>query len=618
MINRLMTTEIRKRQKLRNNEYYDTQEMFDDLYNKSKNKDNYRFYKLMDLITDERNIELAYRNIKRNKGSATQGVNGHTITDVEIATNGNVVDYVRNRLQNYQPHEVRRVYIPKENGKTRPLGIPTMEDRIIQQCIKQVLEPICEGKFYNHSYGFRPNRSAHHAVARCKTLMNKSKLQYVVDIDIKGFFDNVNHGKLLKQMWSMGIQDKQLLCIISKMLKAPIENEGVPTKGTPQGGILSPLLSNIVLNELDWWVANQWEHFETEHNYLKDRGTYIDHSHKYRAMRNTDLKEMWIVRYADDFKIFTKDYKTAKKIFNAVKMWLKERLHLDISEEKSKIVNLNTNYSEYLGFKMKLHNKSGKKVAKSHMSNKAKNKAKRLLKGKIKEILKDVSIKNIYTYNAMVLGMQNYYKIATNVNVDFAEINYKVSKIFNTGRFKQVSSNKGIISESYKKFYSGYNGKTYFIKSKALYPIYGVTNKPPMNFSQDICNYTKAGREYIHKKQQSVSTRIMNYIMENPVENESIEYNDNRISLYVAQKGVCPISRRFLTIGDMECHHKVPKSKNGTDEYKNLIFLTTDVHKLVHATEEEIIKKYKNLLNLDDTALKKLNKLRTLVGNVII
>ena len=106
--------------------------------------------------------------------------------------------------------------------------------------------------------------------------------------------------------------------------------------------------------------------------------------------------------------------------------------------------------------------------------------------------------------------------------------------------------------------------------------------------------------------------------MENPVENESIEYNDNRISLYVAQKGVCPISRRFLTIGDMECHHKVPKSKNGTDEYKNLIFLTTDVHKLVHATEEEIIKKYKNLLNLDDTALKKLNKLRTLVGNVII
>ncbi len=170
-----------------------------------------------------------------------------------------LVAYVRKRLENFQPNAVRRVEIPKPDGRMRPLGIPTMEDRIIQQCIKQVLEPICEAKFYKHSYGFRPNRSAHHAIARAMFLANRAGYHFVVDIDIKGFFDNVSHGKLLKQLWTLGIRDKRLLCVLSKMLKAPIQGEGIPEKGVPQGGILSPLLANVVLNELDWWIASQWE-----------------------------------------------------------------------------------------------------------------------------------------------------------------------------------------------------------------------------------------------------------------------------------------------------------------------------------------------------------------------
>lgn len=181
-----------------------------------------------------------------------------------------LIAYVRKRLQNFHPHTVRRVEIPKPDGRMRPLGIPTMEDRIVQQCIKQVLEPICEAKFYKHSYGFRPNRSAHHAVARAMFLVNISKYRYVVDVDIKGFFDNVNHGKLLKQLWTLGIRDKQLLCVLSKMLKAPIRGEGIPQKGVPQGGILSPLLANVVLNELDWWIASQWETFPTRTKYSRE------------------------------------------------------------------------------------------------------------------------------------------------------------------------------------------------------------------------------------------------------------------------------------------------------------------------------------------------------------
>lgn len=602
-----MTTKNKKKQKLRNNEYYDIQEMFDELYHKSKNKSNYKFYKLMDLITDERNIELAYRNIKKNTGSKTKGVNGHTIEDVARITNNDLVGYVRRRLQNYHPHMVRRVEIPKPNGKTRPLGIPTIEDRIIQQCILQILEPICEGKFYNHSYGFRPNRSTHHAIARAMTLAQRNKLHYVVDVDIKGFFDNVNHGKLLKQMWSLGIQDKQLLCIMSKMLKAPIRDEDIPTKGTPQGGILSPLLSNIVLNELDWWISNQWETFETKHKYT--------HAHKYRALKNSSkMKEIFIVRYADDFKVFTRDYKTANKIFQATKMWLKERLHLDISEEKSKIVNLNTNYSEFLGIKMKVHNKENKKVVKSHLTDKAKDKIIKELKKQIVKIQKHTTTDNINNYNSKVLGQHNYYSVATNVNLDFQEISYIVNKsLYN--RTKNIRSKTGYKSECYKKFYGHYNLKIAYINKIALFPISGITTKPPMNFSQDICKYTKEGREKIHNKQQSVSIHILKYIMENPIPSQSIEYNDNRISLYVGQKGICPISKEHLIIGNMECHHKTPRECGGTDEYSNLIFLKTEVHKLIHATTIETIEKYKQLLNLDKDTLKKLNKLRKLVGN---
>lgn len=595
----------KKKQKLRNNEYYDIQEIMDKLYQQSVK--GYKFNKLYDLIISKENIELAYRNIKKNTGSKTKGVNGHTIEDVTRISNGDLVEYVRRRLQNYHPHKVRRVEIPKPNGKTRPLGIPTIEDRIIQQCIKQILEPICEAKFHNHSYGFRPNRSTEHAKARLDFFINRMKLTYVVDIDIKGFFDNVDHSKLLKQMWTLGIQDKQLLCIISKMLKAPIEGIGIPTKGTPQGGILSPLLSNIVLNELDWWISSQWETHKTHHEYTRnDR-------HK-RALKTSELKEMYIVRYADDFKVVCKNRQTAIKIYNAVKLWLNERLHLEISEEKSKITNLKKNYTEFLGFKIKAITKKNKYVAISHMSDKAKVKAKENIKKQIKELQKQTTFKNAQKLNSIILGMHNYYKIASHVNEDFSNIHYSVKKNLHN-RLKDVAKSNGIKPDVYNKFYGGYNFKTYYVAKVPIFPIAGIRTKIPLGFSQDICNYTKEGREKIHDKQQSVSTYILKYIMENPIPSQSIEYNDNRISLYVGQKGICPISKEHLTIGNMECHHKTPRECGGTDEYSNLIFLKTEVHKLIHATSKETINKYLSLFDFNKNDINKINKLRLMVGN---
>ena len=207
-----------KKQKLRNSEYYDMQEALDELHVKAT--EGKAFHNLMQIISCENNILLAYRNIKNNNGSMTKGTDRRTIEHYKAWSEEKFIKYFQDKLDNYHPKSVRRVEIPKpgQPDKTRPLGIPCMDDRIIQQCILQVIEPICEAKFHKHSYGFRPNRSTEHAIARTNFLMYKNQLHYVVDIDIKGFFDNVNHGKLLKQMWSLGIRDKSLISIIGRIL----------------------------------------------------------------------------------------------------------------------------------------------------------------------------------------------------------------------------------------------------------------------------------------------------------------------------------------------------------------------------------------------------------------
>ena len=596
---------FKKKKHLRNNEYYNLQDEFDKLYQQSKN--GKKFKNLLEIIESEENIQLAYRNIKKNKGSKTAGTNNNTIECIGKTKTNNLVQYVRNRLANYKPQTVRRVEIPKPNGKTRPLGIPTIEDRLIQQCIKQVLEPICEAKFHKDNYGFRPNRGTNHAIAMAMRFANINKLYHVVDIDIQGFFDNVDHSKLLKRIWAMGIQDKNLICIISKMLKAEIKGIGVPTKGVPQGGILSPLLANIVLNELDWWISNQWYTNKMDTNYKNDDS-------RIHTQKRTNLKQVMIVRYADDFKLFCKTHEQAVKIYYATKQWLKERLKLDVSEEKTKIVNLKTEYSEFLGFKLKVHKKGTRWVVKSHICNKSKKQIKTNIKTAIKElgIYKDKP--SALKLNSVILGIHQYYRIATNVYIDFEKIAYGLTKSLKC-RTKTFAGKTGGKSKAFIKYYGGYKGKPIYIKGIAIFPIHYISTKPPLCFSQDMCNYTPNGRMKIHNNLKKIDKYILIYIMRNPITNASEEFNDNRISLYVAQNGKCAISGKSLQIGDMEVHHKIMKQKGGTDKYQNLIFLTKSIHKLVHITDINKINEYLQNENLNNEQMQKLNELRELVGN---
>ena len=249
----------------------------------------------------------------------------------------------------------------------------------------------------------------------------------------RGFFDNVNHGKLLKQIWTLGIRDKRLLCIISKILKSEIEGEGIPDKGTPQGGLISPLLSLIVLNELDWWVSSQWETFTpngVKEGNMKGSKGWLSYARKY-----TNLKDGYVVRYADDFKIMCRSYTDAQRYYHATIDFLKSRLKLDISPEKSKVVNLRKNSSDFLGFKIKVLPKGKTRygyIAKTDMSDKAIKKITAELKAKVINIRKHTTVGRINAYNMAVIGIQNYYCIATNIYNNLTDVNYALLPTFRT------------------------------------------------------------------------------------------------------------------------------------------------------------------------------------------
>lgn len=603
-----------KKNKLRYNEYYDMQSIYDQLYADSKNGNN--FYKLIEIIGSEDNIRLAYRRLKTNKGSKTAGVDKQTIKDLHLLTDEELIAKVREMLGFYTPEPVRRVWIPKQDSnKKRPLGIPTIWDRLFQQCLLQVLEPICEAKFHPHSYGFRPNRSTHHAVSRVVTLINISKHHYCVDIDIQGFFDHVNHGKLLRQLWYIGIRDKRLISILGRLLKAEIVGEGIPNAGTAQGGVISPLLSNVVLNELDWWVSSQWETYQAR-NY-KDVGSFRCYARNY-----TNLKGGYIVRYADDFKIMCRSYPEAQRYYHATVEFLKDRLNLSISKEKSRVVNLKKNSSEFLGFKIKVIEKQSSKhrfVAKTDMSDKAIAKAKINLKKKVKEIQRNPSKNRVVNYNLTVLGIQNYYKIATNIYNNLTTVSYTLWKSLRV-RLKNCSSVIEFqnIPVNFQKLVMGIrkDKRIYQVKGIPMLPLTGQHHRYPLNFSQTINDYVVSSRKNYHRDLKAIPKDVLKQVRNTYSSSRSIEYNDNRISRYIAQYGKCYVTKRIIDIDRVHCHHILPIRLSGDDSYENLVVVDEFVHRLIHATNEITIGKLLAMMKLIPEDFERLNILREQVNNL--
>lgn len=279
--------------------------------------DKIKVHSLTGRITEDLMFK-AFKTVKKNRGAA--GIDKMTISMYEKNLSENLLSLMRELKQGlYQPVPLRRVHIPKGEGKTRPLGIPTVKCRIAQEVIRRLINPTFESRFHDNSFGFRMGRNCHQAVERVLQYA-KQGYRYVVDIDIKGFFDNIPQNLIMTSV-AARIADGNILKLIERLLNSGVMEDGEitpTTKGTPQGGVISPLLANITLDHLDW--------------YLEDQG----------------LK---FVRYADDFVILCKTETEAKNALDQVQNFLKE-MQLEVSPEKTKISHFSKGF-DFLGFSIK-------------------------------------------------------------------------------------------------------------------------------------------------------------------------------------------------------------------------------------------------------------------------
>jgi group II intron reverse transcriptase/maturase len=299
-----------------------------------------KFYGLYDLLYDRDWLRLAHDYVKQNAGSVTAGCDGINMATFDEDREMNLQRIIEElKSETFKPDPVRRVYIPKPNGKTRPLGIPAIRDRIVQEALRMVLEPIFEADFSQYSFGFRPTRSTMDAVRYIQwSTTETKKFFWVIEGDIASYFDTIHHPKLLRLV-ARRVKDKKILRLIWKFLRSGVMEKRTfrdTTLGTPQGGIVSPLLANIYLHELDRYMER--------YTSLADR-----EKGKRRQQR---IGNFTFSRYADDFVILCNGGKhQAEEMREELYQFLKSKLRLELSKEKTKITHLNDGFN-FLGFRI--------------------------------------------------------------------------------------------------------------------------------------------------------------------------------------------------------------------------------------------------------------------------
>ena len=568
-----------------------------------------RFKGLLEIISSETVILTAIHNIKNNKGSQTPGADGKTMRENILQINyAEVISLVQGNLKDYKPTPVRRVYIPKP-GKTekRPLGIPAIIDRIIQECIKIVIEPILEAQFYKHSYGFRPMRDAHMALERINNLSHTTGYHWVVEGDISKFFDNVNHTTLIKKLWHYGIRDRRVLMIIKAMLKAGIMDELKENPlGTPQGGIISPLLANAYLNTFDKWVAREWEEKKTRTNYSRQDG-------KIKMLKSSsNLKPAYLIRYADDWVIITSTKSNAEKWKRRIKHYLQTKLKLTLSEEKTIITNIRQKPIHFLGFNFKLvrgNSKTGYVTRTKPNPDRLRAKVKEIsLKiRKLKKIRpttkkdKERLVNGINLINSIIRGAIQYYQAATWVNIEaqkyadrLAYTAYKALKPHG-GKWTPANQLSNLVS-----VHSNYATQVPAIKFGDS--TVGITRlsfckwQKSYTKNQNETPYTPTGRLlYFNRSRKKPLIVRADELLSTPTSQKTLAYNTNSIYnfefylnrpyVFNRDKGKCRVCDINLWTDNVRFHHISPYlAIDKVNRATNFTCTCNSCHKKIHNT----------------------------------
>lgn len=373
-----------------------------------------RLHDLLHLLYDRDWLRLAYEYVTQNRGSKSAGCDGLNMSSFERNLEGNLQRLTEDlRTQSFRPQPVRRVYIPKKDGKLRPLGIPSIRDRIVQEALRMVLEPIFEVEFYRNSYGFRPNRSTTDALAMISSKTNASqKFFWVIEGDIKSYFDTINH-EILMRLLRRRIRDKKLLQLVWRFLKAGVMEGRLFTateQGTPQGGIVSPLLANVYLHELDRFMA-RWADLSEEDK---------------RQRRDTGRGNFVHIRYADDFVVLCNGRREdAEAMRTRIQQFLAEELKLTLSLEKTKVTHLDDGL-QFLGYEIRRDVVgSGQKLPKFLIPGSAVRKARAVIQRITSPTTTNVSVSTSFlALNLFLRGWANYYRYAYCASRTFAKLDH--------------------------------------------------------------------------------------------------------------------------------------------------------------------------------------------------
>ena len=398
------------------------------------------FKGLLEIMSAEATIITAIHNIKSNHGSEIPGVDLKTMRKDYLEKPYQwVIKDIQGALKHFEAQEIRRKYIGKPGkAEKRPLGIPTIRDRIVQECMKLVLEPILEAQFFAHSYGFRPMRDAEMALARINQVSHVSAKYWIVEGDISKCFDNIDHSILLRRLYHIGIKDRRVLQIVKAMLRAGIMDEcAVNEYGTPQGGIISPLLANAYLDIMDEWVAKQWERKNT-------RRTYRTEGTKRKSLYQTSLAPGWLIRYADDFVIITDTRAHAEQWKARLQTFLRSKLKLTLSTEKTLITDVRRKHIHFLGYELKMipgNSRTGY-ITKTIPDRERLQRKVDSIAESIKKIPRNFSkeqfIGEINRINSQVRGIIQYYQCCTWVSVALRRHSHRLQMIAKD-RLKQYS-----------------------------------------------------------------------------------------------------------------------------------------------------------------------------------